>query len=224
MPENTASPTRSPCRWSSSDWIRSGRCSEARGRHVGRVHVARKVEGEEDFARLAEDRLFDPAPLRPGECDHRENEPRRQPPASLMTRREARGVRREVERVQAGLGAKDFRMLVAARRPPAKELPRQQRGGHEEQPEGRGASRRSWGKIPNAKSQITKQISKPGRSSKRSVAFGNITIGIFLAFEHWRLGFCHLKRSPVSGAIARAMLPQAAASPRVRRTTGRIRS
>ena len=59
------------------------RALEPRGPHVGREHAARKVEGDDDLARLVEHRLLHAAPLRPGEGHdaEREAEPEQQPSA-----------------------------------------------------------------------------------------------------------------------------------------------
>jgi hypothetical protein len=86
-----------------------------------------------------------------------------------------------VERVQAGFSTKDLRMRGAARRPPAHKLPRQQRGGHEEQPEYVWPIKIHGTKFqtPNSKSQSNLEA---GKNSNKPRVFETSRLDFF-----WRL-------------------------------------
>src|SRR5207244_2198055 len=103
-----------------------------------------EVEREEDVARLREDRLLDPAPLRAGEGGDGEREAEGEPPAGARARGRRRGgggawdLKFETGNLQgarASLGAEDFRVRVARGREAARQLPGQPEGGQEEEPE-----------------------------------------------------------------------------------------
>ncbi|RRJ95737.1 hypothetical protein Ga0100231_017055 [Opitutaceae bacterium TAV4] len=72
---------RSPVSWSRRLWVRRRARSEARGFDVVGHHRTGEVDGDEDFAGLFKDGLFDAAPLRAGKGGGGEGEAEGESPA-----------------------------------------------------------------------------------------------------------------------------------------------